>query len=210
MTVATIFGDTADAYIQSGNATYSTARSGGTLSVSGGFSVIAGQATGFNCWEAFIAFDTSSIGGSSTVSVVTLDLWLEVDNSATDFTMNARDRAWGPTVTTADYVAGASLSGSTLVASIASSGIGATGAYKTFTSQAAFLSITNIKTGTVEIILCSSRHEGNNQPTNNEYLQFTSADNTGTTQDPKLTVTYTVVSSLPPVQSKANRIWRRR
>lgn len=157
-----------------------------------------------------MSFDTSSIGGGSTVSSVVLDLFLVIDNSTTDFTMNARDNAWGPTLTSGDYVAGASLSGSTLLASIFSSGIGATNAYKTLTSQAAFLTATNIKTGSVQILLCSSRQEGNNTPSGNEYLVFSAADFSGTTQDPKLTITYTISFSLPQFQHKPNQIWRRR
>lgn len=209
MAVTTIFGDTADAYIDSSSLTYSNARAGTGigLDVVTGTSLLVGQTSAFDCYEAFVSFDTSAIADAATVSVVTLSLWLVTDSSATDFTVNVRDRDWGASVTTADFVAGASLSASgTLVASIGSSGIGSTGAYKDFTSQAAFLSVTNIKTGTVHLLLDSSRQEGNNTPSGNEFLEFSSADTSGTTQDPKLTIT-TAGGAPPPFQVTTPRVW---
>lgn len=219
MTVTTVFSGTTDGYIDSSSSSsYTTARNGtGTLTADTASTTFnVGQAqTGAKivtdtCYEGFLSFDTSAITDSDVVSAIVLDVWLVTDNSATDFTLEARERDWGASLTTGDYVAGGSLSGLTLMASIATSGIGSTGAYKTLTSQAAFLTATNLKTGTVYLILDSSREVGNNDPTGLEYVVLSSADNTGTTQDPKLTITHASVGSSAFYTSRPNRIWRRR
>ncbi len=214
MVVATIYSTASDGEVQSRNTTYSTARAGSTLSVFSASTVATvGQeldAGTYFCYESFLSFDTSAIGASATVSAVDLDIYLTSDFSTTDFTINARTFDWSSGgLTTGDYVAGASLSANTLLATCATSGIGATGSYKTFASQAAFLTAPNLKTGTVYIVLASSRLEGNNTPTGTEYIFFSTADASGTTQDPKLTVTYTLAGKafLFP-QRTTNRIWR--
>lgn len=218
-TVTTVFSGTADGYLtSSSSSSYTDARAGtGSLSAdtaSTTFNVgqlqSGAKIVTDTCYEGFLSFDTSTITDSDLVTVVTLDVWLVTDNSTTDFTIEARERDWGASLTTGDYVAGASLSGLTLMASIATSGIGATGAYKTLTSQAAFLTATNLKTGTVYLLLDSSRQVGNNDPTGNEYVVLSSADNTGTTQDPKLTITHNAVGSAPFYTSRPLRIWRQR
>lgn len=221
MTVTTVFSGATDGWIDSsdGNSdTYSTARAGGTFTVDtaattfrAGQSHTAGKVPHYNCYEGFLQFDTSAISDSDVVSIITLDLWLTTDGSTTDFTLEARERDWGASLTSGDYVAGASLSGLTLMASIASSGIGATGAYKTLTSQTAFLTATNLKTGTVFLLMDSDRQVSNTAPgstTIDESLTFSSADNTGTTQDPKLTITSAPGLARPFSTSKPMRIWR--
>lgn len=219
MTVTTVFSGTSDGFIDSSStfANYALARAGtGSLAADTasttfkvGQSRLNGSDTS-NCWEGFISFDTSAITDSDTVSVVTLDLWLVTDVSTTDFTIEARERDWGATLTTADYVAGASLSGLTLMASISTSGIGATGAYKTLTSQAAFLTATNLKTGTVYLLVDDSLEVAGTAPSSgvNENVLFSSADNAGTTQDPKLTITHAAApSAMPLCQSTTPRVW---
>lgn len=215
-TVTTVFAGTADAYVVSEDFNYSTARTGpGTLF----FDVVddnnhwVGQISDsglYDCIEAFISFDTSAIADSDTVSGVSLDLWLLTDSSTgADFTVEAREKDWGASVTTADWVAGGSLGGLTLMASISTSGIGSTGAYKTFTSQTAFLTATGLKTGTVYLMLSSSRHRAGNTPSGNEYVVFQDAESTGTSQDPKLTITHEgALGSSPFFTSRPNRIWR--
>lgn len=213
-TVTTVFGDTTDGYIESFNAVYATARTGGgtlTAVSATDSNILVGQANlaGFYCEEGFIGFDTSAINDSDVISSVVLDLWLVTDSSTTDFTCEARVFDWGATLTTADWISGASLSANTLVASISSSGIGATGAYKTFTSQAAFLTAPNLKTGITNLVLDSDRHVAANSPTNNENLGFDDANTAGTTQDPKLTITHAAPPpAMPFFQNFPNRIWR--
>jgi hypothetical protein len=215
MTVTTVFSGTTDGQVNSRDAsTYATARTGSTLTAdTAGTTFTVGQdatvskGTAYDCWEGFLSFDTSGITDTDLVSSIVLDLWLVTDSSVTDFTLEARERDWGASLTTADWVSGASLGALTLMASIATSGIGATGAYKTLTSQAAFLTATNLKTGTVYLIVDSSRHVGNNTPTGDEFVILSSADNSGTTQDPKLTITHAAPVAMPPFQVTTPRVW---
>lgn len=214
-TVDTFFSSTADGLITSSDPTYTTARSGGTFSVStSATSHSVGQRNflgSSDCYETFVSWDTSSIADGDAVSAVTLDMWLVSDTSTgAEFTVEARDYDWSTSVTSADWVAGANLGNYTLCASIGTSGIGSTGAYKTFTSQAAFLTVTNLKTGTVHLILASDRlRQGNAPSTNtNEYVDFSFADTAGTTQDPKLTVTHAAAKGAPFSTSSPLRIWK--
>lgn len=199
MPSTTIYSATSDGRIlSSGEFAYSAARNGeeGLAVDSAASSLNVGQqfVDEFFVYEAFLNFDVSSLSGS-TIDSATLSLWLVVDASTTDFTIEARARNWGDTLESGDWVAGGSLSGLTLLASISTSGIGATGAYKPLTSEAALL--TAIATaaagdGILRLMLCSSRTTGNNEPTGNEFVTVSSADETGTTQDPKLDITYSV------------------
>lgn len=210
-TVTTVFAGTGDGTVYSTSTTYSTARSGSGLSVDNGSEMGVGQSffsPDYGCHESFLSFDTSAVGGG--ITVVELALRLTVDQSDTDFTVEARESAWtAGGLTTADWVAGASLGTPTLLASLSTSGIGATGSYKTFTSQAAFLTATGMGTGTVAMLLCSSRHRGNNTPSGFEDVYFSSADASGTTQDPKLTITHASLAP-PKFTSRPARIWKGR
>lgn len=205
MTTSTFYASTADGQIESSNATYATARSGGTLVANtGGTSVNVGQVTGYACYEAFLSFDTSTIPDGDIITSVTLSLdgTGATDGSDTDFTINARIYNWGAGLTTADWIAGASLSGNTLVASRSTSGWSASG-YNALTSEAAFLTAIN-KTGVTYLVISSSRHEAGTAPTGNEYVGFATAEASGTTHDPKLVVTHvaptgTVASSIQPL-----------
>jgi len=139
-------------------------------------------------WETFLGFDTSSIPDGDTVSAAVLRVTSYADSSTTDFDIQARLRDWGTTVTTADWVAGADLSGLTLLGSYAtSSGFTANTGYDL--SDTAMAANVN-KTGSTRMLLCSSRTTNNNAPTTPEYVGTYSSDYTGTTRDPKLTVTY--------------------
>lgn len=207
MTDSTFYSSTADGQIESFNATYSTARSGGTLTANtAGGSANVGQVAGYACYEAFLSFDTSAIPDGDIITAVTLSLdgTGAIDGSDTDFTINARVYDWGASLTTADWIAGASLSGNTLVASRSTSGWNASG-YNAFTSEAAFLTAIN-KTGVTYLVLSSSRHEAGTTPTGNEYVGVATADTTGTTHDPKLVVTHlsptgTITASIQPLTS---------
>ncbi len=112
-----------DAYIQSGNATYATARAGSGLIYSGGTSGITfGQwlsAPNYYCYEGFIEFNTSGVEGafvSATLNVNTL-----IYNATR--TAEIRERAW--LASTAAWVAGDSLTSYPL---LGSASITATGA----------------------------------------------------------------------------------
>lgn len=192
MPTITVYADAGsnDGYISSNNGTYSTARSGGTLTAdTSATTAYIGQNTGYYCYESFFSFDTSFVGFASSVSSVTFSLYGQSDLSFTDFTIEARISDWGTGLTTADWVAGASLSALTSVATFATSSTFSTSAYNAF-SNVAFPANIN-KSGSTRIICYSSRQSGNNTPSSFEYVIAYSADQTGTSNDPKLSITYT-------------------
>ena len=195
MTTVTAYGISRDGYLLGAdNTVYSAAREGTTTVGYNLAALIAGQygAGSYACYESFIAFDTSSIPDGATITQVELSLYLTDDKSDTDFTVQVRPKTWtGSGLTPADWVAGADIDALTLLATLNSSGIGATGAYKTFAENGSNFRAAINKTGNTELILTSSRHAAGNTPTGYEYLVFQDADNAGTDQDPKLVVTYT-------------------
>lgn len=140
-------------------------------------------------WEYFFSFDTSPVGAGSTVSAAVLNLTSEYDGSVQDFTIEARLQDWGASVTGADWVAGADLSGKTLLAHRdTSSGFVASTAYD-FTDDALPSNVN--KSGMTRLLMCSSRQASGSAPTSNtEVVDVRGADQGGTTNDPKLTVTY--------------------
>lgn len=211
-TVTTVFADQSDGFIESTNATYAIARTGGTLSIPNEsiFDLIVGQDGGFDCYECFLSFDTSSIPDSDVVSSVVLDTFLTEDRSlGPDFIVEARESNWGASLTTADWISGAILGSLPLMASISTSGIGSIDSYKTFTSEPSFTSATNLKTGFVYLMLSSSRHRLGDPPVGDtdEYIAISPASVSGTTEDPKLTITHAAPKAMVS-SSRPNRIWR--
>ena len=191
-TTTTAYASVDDGYVSSANSTYATARSGGSLSSDTGSSAFSvGQyfnSPTYTCWEGFIDPDTSAIPDTDGISSAVLSLYGTSDQSATNFTNNARLFDWGTSLTTADWIAGASLSAQTLLATFDSASY-VDAVYNDFTSDAAFIANVN-KTGETRIILSSSRHEAGNAPTGAEYINWSSANVAGTTQDPKLVVVH--------------------
>lgn len=187
MTTLTVYADLADGQIQSNNANYSTARSGSALAATTNSATYGvGQAPTYYIYEIFESFDTSSVPVGSQISAVTLSLYLSSDTSTTDFTHEARVFDWGASLTTADWIAGADLGNYTLVATRATSGIAA--GYNDF-SDVAFTSNINAG-GSTRIIINSDRHRAGTTPTQVETVSWYAADQAGTTNDPKLVVTY--------------------
>lgn len=176
MTTSTFYSTSADGRIQSQSSDYVTCRAGSNLAATTDSSLndVVGQklsGSTYFCWELFLDFDTSSIPDTDVIDSVSLSLWLEDDLSTQDFTVQARLHDWGGTLTTADWVSGANLSTKTLLATLATNGIGSAGAYKAFTSDAAFVSNVS-KTGTTYILLNSDRHSGSNWPSGEERVEF--------------------------------------
>lgn len=212
-TVSTFYSDAADGHIESGNATYATARSGGTLGTNSAIaSLYIGQYKpgDYQCIEGFISFDTSALTDSDTISNAALGLYGSGNFSTTDFTIEARVQDWGATLTAADWVAGADLSAKTRVATFATSGF-STSAYNDFTEDGTNFQSNVNKTGTTYLILVSDKLVSGTAPTGDEFVGVYSADTSGTTQDPKLVVTHAAASPTsyqwrrPPT-----RTWTRR
>ncbi len=155
--------------------------------------MVVGQyysAPDYQIYESLVQWTTSSVAG--TISSVVLSLYGQVNAGTTD-TVEARRFDWGTGATTADWVPQANLASNTLLASFVCSGMSTSG-YNDFTSDAAFISNIN-QSGSTRILLNSLRHRSLTTPTAVEYNIFSSANNSGTTQDPKLVIDATVTSA---------------
>ena len=194
MAIVTINGSANADAITSNNSVYATARTGGTTSLLGAGDARVGQRFStptYSCYETLIEFDSTGVLASGdTITSATLRLYLRFDDSTTDFTAEAYISDYGASVTTGDYVSGASLSGLTKVATLATSGIGSTGAYKSFVDVA--LPANVVKNGKTRILIASDRHAAATTPTGNEYLTFYAYD---VTNPPKLDITYNPATS---------------
>lgn len=190
---------TVDGRARCSDATYATARAGnGTLlSGTGEISDQLGQGnngTVFDVYQQWLVFDTSVLAGLNITSAI-----LSLFNSAgdteivTDFTVEARlgVLANEATVADGDFVAGDSLAGETLLATLATSGH-ASNAYNAFSDVAM---VANLNTaGNTVIHLFSSRTRTNNAPgvSENEFFGSYFVTRAGTDNDPKLVITYTL------------------
>lgn len=189
MTTTVFAGGAAAGDVYSTDVTYSTARSGSSLVARpAAGNAVVGQITGYSVYEGFLEFDTSSIPDTDVVLSVTLEVYLVSDGSTADFEIQARLHDWGSAITTADWVAGASLSGKTLLATLNTNGIGAPDSLKALASDAAFKDNIN-KTGVTRIILCSKEQVDNSAPTGNEYVILGAASNA-----PQLTVVHSGIT----------------
>lgn len=189
MSTTVVYGDTVEGGIGSADAVYANARAGAGLF--GSASLLMGQYGAYNIYEAFLRFDTSFLG-TDTITSAVLSLYVNNNSSVTDFIAEARLHPWGATLETADWVAGASLSGLTLLATLDTSAV--TGAaYNDFTDVALPANIN--KTGFTNIMLSSSNHRLGNAPTADEYLGVDTKANGGTTTGPKLTIVSTSVAA---------------
>lgn len=201
-TTDVIYADATDGYLYSRADIYSDARAGtGPSMILGGGGVIAaGQEYDdygdffYIVYEGFESFDTSVVG-SDTVSAATLTLTAWGNSGSSGDTLEARAQDWGVSLTTADWIAGASLSNNTLLASIA---MGWTGeAVKTLTSEAAFVSNIN-GSGSTRILLSSNQQRLGNVPSGMGLIAtWYTADEAGTSKDPKLTVVHAAANATP-------------
>lgn len=125
----------------------------------------------FDVWEGFFDFDLATVTG--TIVSATLSVGANFNGADTPFTVEARLRDWGATLTSADWVAGASLSGLTLLASLASSSVSG-GVYLPFTESGTALKDAVVATGagTLRMLLCSDRTRTNVEPSGDEFLIF--------------------------------------
>lgn len=210
MTVTTVYAEN-DGIIQSSATNYNTARSGNNLSVNT-FQLSTGQlrdGTTRYIFQGKMSFDTSFLVPADVISAAAIELYVYWDATPTDFTLEARQNDYGATLETGDYVAGASLSGLTLLASIGTSGIGID-AYKTLTESGSSLRDALNRDGYTRMLLCSSRTRVGNDPSGDEYLDIRPSSMSGTSQDPKITVTHEIpASGLGPLLAmQRNRLVR--
>lgn len=155
-TVTSFYADEHYCGIWSDDETYTAARAGGQWV---GFStdlLPVGQysyGTGYECIEGFIAFDTSVIPDDRTVTAVTLSM-LQSYHWQDPQTVEVYDHDWGPEASLDQWVPGASISGLTMVASC--SDFSNTTTRTDFTSETAFLTVSGLKTGWVQLMCTTS------------------------------------------------------
>ena len=157
----------------------------------------------YTVYESFLQFDTSLLPDTAIIDAAVLTLYYDMSIYGADpdagyylnpvaHVVEARIKDWGTDVTSADWVAGASLSGLTKVATRSFSGN--TAYYpgpKVFTSEAAFAANIN-KTGATYLILCTDKQVAGTAPTSwgTEMSAFRSGTSSPVYGYPELVVTY--------------------
>ncbi len=192
-TVSTFYSGTGDGFLQGQGSTWSEARAAsGTIALNtlNTYFTSGCDIPGafYEANQAGFAFDTSAVPDTDEVSAATLSLYVNADLSDVDSTHEVRIVAFG-TLATADFIAGASLSGITRIASIATSGL--TGAaYNDFIEDGTGLRDAVNLTGLTELWLTDSVQLSATNPSGRSMVRWSSANEAGTTQDPKLVVTH--------------------
>lgn len=190
MATLTVYSSPADGYIRSASGTYSTARSGGgTLSADTTGDLYVGQSisggTTYECWQSGLLFLSMP---RFPVTSATLSLYM-TGYSNVGYTEEVRVKDFGGTITTADWVAGANLGNNTLVASRSAGGT--LNAYNDFTAESTFVDYCSAGGDLSLWVACDKQRTGTSPGGTIDYTIFRSADVSGTTADPKLTLTYT-------------------
>jgi len=200
MSTLVVYADTSDGVVNSGSEQpdYATAQLGTyyLTAYSTETMLQGGQAAGNTGDPDYIdtyvilliyeSFDTSSIGAGNTVSAATLNLRLSSAGRAS-WAVRARMHDWGTSLTTADWVDTQTITGKTLVAHL-DVPTNITDVSSDFTNDAFPANIN--RTGSTRIVLSDTWIDAGQAPTGNETWSIRSADDAGTTRDPKLTVTY--------------------
>lgn len=148
--------------------------------------------TNYTAREIFLTFDTASLSGAD-VSAAALTLYGtgQAEQNANSFNLEARALTWGPTLTTGDWKDESALSGATLCASMAVSAWNQTNnAANALTSQSGFPGAINVAGGSTDLVLCLSGMSAGNPPSGINVITTYLADQSGTSSDPLLVVTY--------------------
>lgn len=195
MATLAVNSSTDDGYVKSTNATYATARAGsGLTSATNQIAGNVGQVNFYDIWELFLDFDTSSIDDSATVSSAILNTDLSSDGSTTDFEARCGLFDWGTGLTTADWQDGTELAALTQLCHLNTSAMGSVGTNTNWVDDAFAANIN--KTGETRVVLFSAETENNSSNVNDEYVSLSLADAFGTSDDPLLTVTYSVPQTI--------------
>ena len=202
MATTIVYADASDGVITSADASYANARAGtGTTLTAATTGTTGNVGQGFStstytCYQFFVNFDliTAGIPSGTVATSASLSFNIRTDRSQTDFTLEARTKDWGSSLTTGDWVAGASLSGQQLLASISTSGISTTFTMTNYVSGTdKLLDAVNTALsgdGILRIVLCSDRQTNGNTPTQFEFLVLYLSEQSGTSVDPRISVTY--------------------
>lgn len=212
MTVTTVFSSAAsDGFLQSSSATYSIARAGtATVAVSDTDTFLQVGQFIFGIYvvsEAFLSFNTSVIPDTDAISSAALDLWETLDQTAANFTLRVRTLTLTEGgLVEGDFVPGADISSTGIHVASHAAGTGVVGAYNTFIDVAMAANIN--KDDLTQMFMYSLEQENNSAPAGNEFVEFSSGDESGTTQDPKLTITHASTVSRIPYTSRPMKLWR--
>jgi hypothetical protein len=169
---------------------YANARAGsGTKTLDTSNTGFAGQYyinPNYYCVQSFLSFDTSSVVG--TIVSASLEIYIESVTQNEAYDLQARLYNFGTSVTTADFVAGSSLSSQTLLADKDPASL-SNGAYYALDDVALAANIN--QSGSTRILFCSSDQVNNDAPSTTmgvptDKVAFT---NPSGTNPPKLIIT---------------------
>lgn len=192
---------TADGKVESdGTISWSTARQGNSLSATTAINPDTveasdiGPGTEYQIRQFFLDFDTSSLGSGATLSngVFTLYGTGTAETNTNSYDMEIRPKDWGGTLTTADYVATAPTSGWTNLTLMSHFAVASWNQTNNTANNFTVDSYVDIsKTAVTYVVMGLSGIGSTTAPTGVNLVTFYTADNTGTSSDPLLTVTYT-------------------
>ncbi len=207
MSTVTVFSDPTDGRMTSqsdaGNYAAALAGTGNILTATTanvqagvGQSLIAGS---YAVRTAAMMFDLFAAGmtAGNLVTAATVSMYL-LGGTTINFVFEMRAFNWGPTLTTADWVpGGATLGSKTLLASATT--LGSTiNVYMPLTnSGTALVDALNAalaSDGKLYVIVNSANSVSATAPTGTEQITVTMNEQAGTTQDPKIDITYTVAT----------------
>lgn len=200
MATITIFCGTNEGYLESDSTTYANAASGTHVTDGSAltFYSIGQQKSGatYYCDQSFLAFDTTSLSGIGVLNSTVLSCYGKEDHTdASDFTAEARLYDFGAAITTADFVAAANIAAKTLLATFATSGFTIAG-YNAFTESSGALTANLNLSGETRMMLSSDRQRTQTAPTGLEAIYIWPSSAAGTTNDPKIVVTYSTPHSV--------------
>jgi hypothetical protein len=207
MAEATFYSAAADGRVRSHHiSNYGSARYGtGTLEVFTGQETIAlGQQPGYYLHLPFLRFNTAALPDDAVITAVDLSIVVATVLSTPSWTINVAAVPFGASLSTSDWRTPDQLQMLTVITSATRpSGAGRL----TFPDSASLRSAIS-RTGNTDLLLWSSRQQIGFDPSEDEAISFYASEQTGTTNDPRLIVTYSEAGGGAP--PKAMHYQRRR
>ena len=156
----------------------------------------------FEIYRAFLVFDTSSIPNDATITDATLSIYVtaKTDNDSSSFVLIQTTQAATSSLVLEDFDQCGDLNSPTEGASRVTYSSLTLDAYNNFTFNAAGLTWINL-TGLTKLGIRNSRDVDNSEPTGLNSFQFFSFEQTGTSQDPKLVINYTLATTTSTTSS---------
>lgn len=195
MPTATLYSQTDDGHIYGSAAgDYASARASAAASDDTATTASVGQrfvgGAIYRVYRGFISFDTTTLPATATVTGATLYICAATDGSTTDFLVRVYRYLWASTLAAnleANYD-GAYGSG-VLEGTLRDTSAGwSDGTYYSLAVDPAGIDLADY----TNYALVSAEDVNNSAPTGDEYVDFYTADEAGTTKDPYLEVTYSL------------------